>query len=98
MKRYIGIDLHTNSFTCCFLQEDGKERVQTWPLQGGGLEQSIKGPVARWLFFYAFPLCIASIRILSTYKVTVVAGYAIVIRVKNRTLIDYRLQNRSGIK
>ena len=43
MKRYIGIDLHTNSFTCCFLQEDGKEKLQTWPLQNGGLEQFIKG-------------------------------------------------------
>lgn len=43
MKRYIGIDLHTNSFTCCFLQEDGKEKIQTWPLQNGGLEQFIKG-------------------------------------------------------
>jgi len=43
MKRYIGIDLHTNSFTCCFLQEDGKEKVQTWPLQNGGVEQFMKG-------------------------------------------------------
>jgi len=43
MKRYIGIDLHTNSFTCCFLQENGEERIRTWPLQGGGLEQFVKG-------------------------------------------------------
>ena len=31
MKRYIGIDLHTNSFTCCFLQEDGQEIIHTLP-------------------------------------------------------------------
>ncbi len=37
MKRYIGVDLHTNSFTCCFLQEDGGEKFQTWRLQGSGL-------------------------------------------------------------
>jgi transposase len=43
MKRYIGIDLHTNSFTCCFLQEDGKETIRTWPLQGGGLDKFIEG-------------------------------------------------------
>ena len=43
MKRYIGIDLHTNSFTCCFLQANGKEPVQTWSLQNEGLEQFIKG-------------------------------------------------------
>ena len=43
MKRYIGIDLHTNSFTCCFLQEDGTETIRTWPLQNGGLEQFIPG-------------------------------------------------------
>lgn len=39
MKRYIGVDIHTNSFTCCFLQDDGKEKIQTWDLQGGGLER-----------------------------------------------------------
>lgn len=42
MKRYIGVDLHTNSFTCCFLNEDGSETIRTWPLQGGGLEQFVK--------------------------------------------------------
>lgn len=39
MKQYIGVDLHTNSFTCCFLQANGEEKIRTWPLQGGGLEQ-----------------------------------------------------------
>jgi hypothetical protein len=43
MKRYLGIDLHTNSFTCCYLHADGSETIRTWPLQGGGLEQFIKG-------------------------------------------------------
>ena len=39
MKRSLGIELHTNSFTCCYLQADGSETIRTWPLQGGGLEQ-----------------------------------------------------------
>ena len=39
MKRYIGVDIHTNSFTCCFLQDDGKEKIHTWDLQGGGLDE-----------------------------------------------------------
>ena len=43
MKRYLGIDLHTNSFTCCYLHADGHETIRTWPLQGGGLEQFIHG-------------------------------------------------------
>ena len=43
MKRYIGVDLHTNSFTCCFLQEGKREIIRTWPLQGGGLDQFVKG-------------------------------------------------------
>ncbi|MFP4098639.1 MAG: IS110 family transposase [Alphaproteobacteria bacterium] len=42
MKHYIGVDLHANSFTCCFLQEDGGEQIRTWPLQGGGLDVFIK--------------------------------------------------------
>jgi transposase len=43
MKRYLGIDRHTNSFTCCYLQADGSETIRTWPLQGGGLEQFLHG-------------------------------------------------------
>lgn len=43
MKRSLGIDLHTNSFTCCYLHADGSETIRTWPLQGGGLEQFIHG-------------------------------------------------------
>ncbi len=43
MTRYIGVDLHTNSFTVCYLSEGGEERIQTLPLQNGGLEQFITG-------------------------------------------------------
>ncbi len=43
MTRYIGVDLHTNSFTICYLCDGGRERIQTLPLQGGGLEQFIAG-------------------------------------------------------
>ncbi|MEZ4711611.1 MAG: IS110 family transposase [Caldilineaceae bacterium] len=39
MTRYIGVDLHTNSFTVCILQADEKENIQTFPLQNGGLKQ-----------------------------------------------------------
>ncbi|MCH2037356.1 MAG: IS110 family transposase [Rickettsiales bacterium] len=42
MRRYIGIDLHTNSFTACILQEGETEKIQTLALQDGGLEQFIK--------------------------------------------------------
>ena len=38
MKRYIGVDLHTNTFTACFLQAGSKEVIHTYPLQGKGLE------------------------------------------------------------
>lgn len=43
MKRYFGIDLHTNSFTCCVLHADGNETIRPWLLQGGGLEEFIQG-------------------------------------------------------
>lgn len=42
MTRYIGIDLHTNSFTACILQDGEAEKIQTLSLQGGGLEQFIE--------------------------------------------------------
>ncbi len=42
MTRYIGVDLHTNSFTACLLQAGAEEQIQTLPLQGGGLDQFIQ--------------------------------------------------------
>jgi transposase len=42
MRRYIGIDLHTNSFTACTLQDGETEKIQTLSLQGGGLEKFIE--------------------------------------------------------
>lgn len=41
MIRYIGVDLHTNSFTACILQEGEQEIMHTLPLQNGGLERFI---------------------------------------------------------
>jgi transposase len=43
MTRYIGVDLHTNSFTACMLQAGEKEVMQTLPLQDGGLERFAAG-------------------------------------------------------
>ena len=43
MTRYIGVDLHTNSFTICILQEGQEEIIQSFALQKGGLEKFIKG-------------------------------------------------------
>lgn len=42
MTRYIGVDLHTNTFTLCILQEGKEDIIQTLPLQKGGLEQFIR--------------------------------------------------------
>jgi transposase len=39
MTRYIGVDLHTNSFTACILQAGKDDYIQTLPVQEGGLEQ-----------------------------------------------------------
>jgi transposase len=39
MTRYIGVDLHTNSFTACILQAGKEDCIQTLPVQDGGLER-----------------------------------------------------------
>lgn len=31
--RYLGVDLHTNSFTVCFREESGKEKFKTYPMK-----------------------------------------------------------------
>lgn len=34
---FVGIDLHTNRFTCCYLDRDGGKRVSTFELDEPGL-------------------------------------------------------------
>ena len=41
-KRYIGVDLHSDCFTACFMMEGAEPEMMTLHLQGGGLEQFIK--------------------------------------------------------
>jgi transposase len=36
---FIGVDLHTNSFTACRLDADGSERLETWQLAAADLER-----------------------------------------------------------
>lgn len=43
MTRFIGVDLHTNSFTTCTRSPDGSEAFATWPLSAGGLEAFCAG-------------------------------------------------------
>ena len=42
MTRYIGIDLHADSFTACILQEGAAEQLLTIQLRNGGLERFIE--------------------------------------------------------
>jgi len=39
--KHIGIDLHTNSFTACYLEEGKSERIETFRLQGSSLQKFI---------------------------------------------------------
>jgi transposase len=41
--RYIGIDLHTNSFTACYLEQGKQEVLRSYELQGKGLDVFIDG-------------------------------------------------------
>ena len=40
--KHIGIDLHTNSFTACYLEEGKPEKIETFRLQEPGLERFIE--------------------------------------------------------
>jgi len=38
--KYVGIDLHTNRFTCCYLFDDSKEKqMETFELDHDGLRK-----------------------------------------------------------
>ena len=36
--KYVGIDLHTNRFTCCYLDEEGNKEIKTFNLDEKDLE------------------------------------------------------------
>lgn len=36
--RFLGIDLHTNCFTCCYLDENGQRRMLSYQLDSFGVE------------------------------------------------------------
>jgi transposase len=40
--KFIGIDLHTNCFTACSLDYDGKKSIVTFKLDSDGIEQFLK--------------------------------------------------------
>ena len=40
---FIGVDLHTNSFTICRLEADGSEAFQTFHLSAQAIEQFCQG-------------------------------------------------------
>ena len=40
--RFIGIDLHTNRFTACFLDESGSKSIITYDLDATGIEMFLK--------------------------------------------------------
>ena len=37
--RFLGIDLHTNCFTCCYLEENGQRRTATFKLDTAGINE-----------------------------------------------------------
>ena len=39
---FIGIDLHTNRFTCCYLDEDGKRMMKTYELNSTDIENFLQ--------------------------------------------------------
>ena len=43
MKKFIGIDLHSNAFTCCFLYEGvKKQHIRTFPVDPKGFNDFAK--------------------------------------------------------
>jgi len=39
MERYIGVDLHKNSFTVCYLSETGEKELKVFKVNSNGLEK-----------------------------------------------------------
>jgi len=37
--RFLGIDLHTDCFTCCYLEEKGQKHIRTYQLGTVGIEE-----------------------------------------------------------
>lgn len=82
--RFLGIDLHTNCFTCCFLEEDGTRKTMTYKLTQEGicrfremLDKStyvlVEATVNTFAFVERFHDCVAEVVIANTNKLKVIS-------------------------
>jgi len=82
--RFLGIDLHTNCCTCCFLEEDGTRKTMTYKLTQEGicrfretLDKStyvlVEATVNTFAFVERFHDCVAEVVIANTNKLKVIS-------------------------
>jgi len=82
---FLGIDLHTNCFTCCYLDsKNGDKRIQTFKLDSSGLQLFynslnrrthvlVEATINTFAFVELFQNLVASVIIANTYKLKIIS-------------------------
>lgn len=82
--RFLGIDLHTNCFTCCYLENDSKKKIITFKLEKDGIEDFratldksmyvlVEATVNTFAFVELFQDSVAGVVIANTNKLKIIS-------------------------
>jgi len=82
--RFVGIDLHTNCFTCCYIEENGGKRTITYTLDDEGINEFrktldktthvlIEATLNTFAFVERFQELVGSVTIANTYKLKIIS-------------------------
>ena len=81
---FLGIDLHTNCFTCCYLDQEGGKRLETFELKLEGLERFfatltkdthvlVEATINTFAFVERFQDRVAQVVIANTHKLKIIS-------------------------
>jgi transposase len=81
---FLGIDLHTNCFTCCYLDQEGGKRLESFELNRDGLERFfatltmdthvlVEATINTFAFVERFQKLVAQVVIANTYKLKIIS-------------------------
>ncbi len=81
---FVGIDLHTNCFTCCYLDKSGGKRLETFDLKAEGLQRFfatltkdthvlVEATINTFAFVERFQDLVAQVVIANTHKLKIIS-------------------------
>lgn len=81
---FLGIDLHTNCFTCCFLSQEGARKIQSFELNNSGFAEFlptltkdthvlVEATINTFAFVHRFQHLVGQVVIANTHKLKIIS-------------------------